>query len=55
MLADRGVQVSVAVHLTGARASSYQATEGRVSRVEATRHELAARGVTLIDTMIDAA
>jgi nicotinamidase-related amidase len=55
MLADSGVQVSVAVHLTGARASSYQATEGGVSRVEATRRELAARGVTLLDTLIDAA
>ena len=55
MLADSGVQVSVAVHLTGARASSYQATEGEVSRVEATRRELAARGVTLLDTLIDAA
>jgi hypothetical protein len=55
MLADSGVQVSVAVHLTGARASSYHATAGGVSRVEATKRELAAGGVTLLDTLIDAA
>ena len=55
LLADSGVQVSVAVHLTGARTSSYHATEGGVSRVEATKRELAARGVTLLDTLIDAA
>ena len=55
MLAESGVQVSVAVHLTGARASSYQATEGGVSRVEATRRELEAHGVMLLDTLIDAA
>jgi nicotinamidase-related amidase len=55
ILADSGVQVSVAAHLTGARASSYHAKEGGVSRVEATRRELVARGVTLLHTLIDAA
>ena len=55
MLADSGIEVSVAVQMTGARASSYHATEGGVSRVEATRRELAARGVTLLHTLIDAA
>ena len=55
ILADSGVQVSVAVQMTGARASSYHATEGGVSRVEATRRELVARGVTLLDTLTGAA
>ncbi len=52
MLAGRGVHVAVAVDLTGARASSYKATDDGISRVEATRHELKACGVALLDTMV---
>ena len=51
MLAGRGIQVAVAVDLTGARASSYTAIDGNLSRVEATRRELEARGVEVVDTI----
>ena len=51
MLAGRGVQVAVAVDLTGARASSYTAIDGNLSRFEATRRELEARGVDVVDTI----
>ena len=51
MCAGHGVQVAVAVDLTGARASSYTAIDEGLSRVEATRRELAACGVTVVDTI----
>jgi nicotinamidase-related amidase len=49
LLTGRGVEVAVAIDLAGARASSHRASAGGVSRVEATRHELLANGVTLFD------
>lgn len=55
ILAGSGVQVSVAVDLSGARASSYVATGDSLSRVEVTQRELGARGVALIDAMVQPA
>ena len=51
MVADRGVRVAVAEHLTGARASSYRPTLAGWSLVEATRRNLLESGVAVLDEL----
>ena len=46
---DRGVQVAVIDALTGSRSSSHRPGASGVSRIEATRRQLAAAGVELLE------